>query len=158
MKRMMWLAFGGVATVVAASAEAVAAGTTGPRIEIAQAALSPVASGFDAARAGTIAHPRDFLGYADVRTLATALLGEDADRILYALTGPGGVERRGDVFVGDACHPDDCTLLQVLIVVDTAQRRVFLAWQNRMSEEFRPADRNWPIEGQDFLVGWRNAK
>ncbi|MCC6736132.1 MAG: hypothetical protein IT534_08380 [Bauldia sp.] len=151
---------GAVLTATPVFAEPAAPEARGPRVEIAQAsaAAARVASGFDAALAGTISHPSELLAGADTRALATALLGEMADDFLYALTGPGGVERRGDVFVGNACHPDDCALLQVLVLVDTAERRVYVGWQNRLMEAFRPSEHSWPIEGQDYLVGWRNDK
>lgn len=131
--------------------------TVGPRIEIPQG-NAQTASGFDAALAGELTHPSDLLDYADTLALATALMGDERDDIIQALYGPGSIERRGNVFIGDTCRADNCWSLQVLIVVDVTQRRLFLAWQNRAVEVIRPSEYLWPMEGQDVLVGWRNAK
>ena len=135
-----------------------AVATVVPGIEIMRGNAPSAESGFDAALAGEIAHPSDLLDYADTLALVTALIGDARDGVLQALSGPGGIERRGNVFIGDTCLADDCWSLQVLIVVDAVQRRVFLAWQNRAIEVIRPSEYLWPIEGQDVLVGWRNAK
>lgn len=148
-----------VAQAAAAFADPVAGVVLGPRVEIALGAAPSQGSGFEAALSGQIAHPSDLLDYADTGALATALMGDTRDEIVLALTGPGGIERRGYVLIGDTCLAADCRALQVLIVVDTAERRVFLAWQGTTAAEvIRPAEHLWPIEGQDVLVGWRNAK
>lgn len=160
MSRINGVLVGAIVAAQGASAFAdlITVDPTVPRPAIAQVDVAP-ASGFDAALAGDIIHPSDLLDYADTLGLATALMGDARDDVLNALAGPGGMERRGDVLVGNTCAADDCRALQVLIVVDPTERRVFLAWQGAATPEvLRPSEHNWPIEGQDFLVGWRNAK
>jgi len=112
-------------------------------------------SGFAAAAAGAIDHPFRLFEYGDTLELAEAMMGEERDEILTALSGPGASELRSTLYVGDACYPHNCPYAQTFVAADTTTDGLYMAWNLSGRVTVVPGIAEWPEAAAAALAEWR---
>lgn len=100
----------------------------------------------------------DLFDYGPVAAALYSLMAKDTAEVLRIARGPAspGTITNG-IYVGDACMAHACNISQVLVVVDTNRKKVFMAWTPEDAEKVtavRPAVAEWPPETQDMIKRW----
>jgi hypothetical protein len=103
-------------------------------------------------------HPFDLFDYREVAAALDRLLKGDKRRFLTHISGPGDVEERGEMLVGQACPPHACADAGALVVVSLATKQIYVAWKPEdRAVVTRPAWAEWPPLAQDELTSWLAA-
>jgi hypothetical protein len=106
----------------------------------------------------SIQQPSDLLEHAEF-TGQIAQLAKDshfAEDVLFGIIkGPGTVRYEGNVLLGKACQAGDCSLGSLLVAVDLATNRLYLALKRGdKSAIIAPEQTTWPSTAQNELGEW----
>jgi hypothetical protein len=105
-----------------------------------------------------LSHPSDLFDYREVAAVLDRLLKGDKRRFLAYVSGPGGVEVRDDMLVGQACLPHACADTGALVVVSLSTKQIFLAWKSENKPVVtRPAMAEWSQSAVEELKSWTEA-
>ena len=103
----------------------------------------------------SLSHPSGLMNYAEIAVDIDALLGDDKDLFETLITGPGSGEYKGSLYVGTACMAHNCEAAQALILADTRQRQIYLAWKAEDEKiVVRPPVGEWPALARVELRAW----
>jgi len=113
--------------------------------------------GWNALRSRSIQHPCDLLRHEEFVTQFTKLLGQSRySSVPNIFCGPGSVQYKGDVLVGEACQAHECDETSALVAIDLASQKVTVALKDRDNPPFvSPQDADWPAVARNDLREWR---
>ncbi len=106
-------------------------------------------------RASKISHPADLFDFADIGAQLRELLGKDFDEAVRIIDGTGSGAFDNDNFVGTAMVPHMGDETGALVIADSSERKVFVAWKAENKKiVVRPDIQNWPPAARLQLKTW----
>jgi len=122
------------------------------------ASLVDPGSGWDAMRQREISAPNGFLAFPDTRDYLRELAGDALPDVMRLISGPPDATYRGSRLITSNCVSGNCPFGGTLIIADTANRKIYLAWatQDTAPGESRPAISEWPEDLRQVLEDWQS--
>lgn len=115
-------------------------------------------SGWDAIRQREISAPNGFLSFPDTRDQLRELAGDALPDMMRLISGPPEATYRGTMLITSNCVSGNCPFGGTLVVADTANRKLYLAWATQYTApgEFRPEMPEWPENLRHVLENWQS--
>jgi hypothetical protein len=101
-------------------------------------------------------HPSGLYDFGAIADQLDELLGDDAADFKEIITGVGSGELRDDGFyVGTSCLPHSCGAVEAIVVADTTEEQVYVAWKPLDAKIIvRPEVKSWPASARTALREW----
>jgi hypothetical protein len=102
-----------------------------------------------------LAFPIDLYQNSGVEAAIKTLTGPDDQAFVRGLSGPSKGEFLGDTYFGSGCAAHDCPFAGSFVIVNVAERKVFLAWkEDGKPFVVRPPVKDWPGPFRLRLKEW----
>ncbi len=112
-------------------------------------------NGWIALRERLINHPSNLLKYDDLNHQISELLGNNKQSVLRYINGVGSGDYNGDSYIGSACVPHMCTIMEVIIYADIRRKKFYIAWKPESKPiVVRPKVKEWPHSARLELRNW----